>query len=173
MKFHKGSYYLSLQTEKKKIHICNLRRAYFFPTQAHKLQFTPEPSHARPLYRRTYGCNYLHFVLTACSHLKKLQLLLPLGHLWICLPLPRTSAGWKQLPAQQEDLGMVRTWHQRNTSLHTVRTYPGQSALYRARDEVLTPSSSLAPMSAEQSVLPYRLLLQPLSVRAAAFVSIS
>lgn len=134
---------------------------YFILAQAHKLQFRPESGHARPFYRRIQGPNYLHFVLIARSPLKKLQLLPPLGHLWLRLVLPRSSSGCEQLSAEQEELGVVRARHQRNT---TVKRRWEQSALCGAsRDEVLTTSSSLSPVSAQHTGLPYTLPHQPLS----------
>lgn len=83
-KFHKGSY-PSLQTEKQNPQLQS-EENILHAKPTHQLQFTPELSQARPLFKRTYGCNYLHFILIACSHLKKLQLLSPLSHLWLGYP---------------------------------------------------------------------------------------
>lgn len=78
----------------------------------HQLQFIPEPSHARPLFKRTYGCNYLHFILIACSHLKKIAITVSIGPSLARLPREelsstRISSGWKQLPAQQKELAWL------------------------------------------------------------------
>ena len=142
--------------------------------------FLPDPSTQATTHTRTKPCQTLvqeglrpslpPFCTTCMQPSEKTAITASIGP---PLDTPASTQHWFWLKATSCSAGTVGTRQQRNTSLHIAKRHPGQRALQRAiRDEALTASSSLLPMSAERSVLPHRRRLQPLSIRAAAFASI-